>query len=102
MTYNFRFAATNDVGTGGWGGDQQLTMPRRSVPAEPRILVSNYNSNQNNNNVVPEDIITNSPYANHFELRWSVPNDNGDPIDSYIIRYCVVSILDLYISKPRY
>lgn len=99
-TYNFRFAARNDVGLGAWGGDQQWTMPKRSVPAEPRILSTNYDLGEENN-YVPEDVITNSPYANHFELRWNVPNDNGDPILSYIIRYCVVSQKTNLIKIPR-
>lgn len=65
-------------------------MPRRSVPAEPKILTPNYPS-RDDNTVVREGVVAVSPYADHYELRWNVPNDNGDPIDSYIIRYCVVS-----------
>ncbi|XP_018331248.1 fasciclin-2 isoform X2 [Agrilus planipennis] len=86
VTYNFRFAVINDVGMGGWGGNQQITMPRRSAPAEPKILIPNYH---------PDDLVQNrdiiiSSYADHFDLRWNVPNDNGAPIDMYIIRYCVI------------
>lgn len=90
MTYNFRFSARNDVGQGPFSGDQTITMPRRSVPAEPKILTPNYPS-RDDNTVAREGIVAVSPYADHYELRWNVPNDNGDPIDSYIIRYCVVS-----------
>lgn len=92
MTYTFRFAARNDVGLGRIYGDTTFTMPRRSVPAEPKILVSNYPSIEDNT-VTRDGIVAVSPYANHFELRWNVPNDNGDPITDYVIRYCVVSIL---------
>lgn len=92
-TYRFRFAARNDVGQGGWTNIPNIMMPRRSAPAEPRILVSDSDLNEptrppHANDVVP-DRVANSPYADHFELRWNVPNDNGDPIESYRIRYCV-------------
>ncbi|XP_017782397.1 PREDICTED: fasciclin-2 isoform X2 [Nicrophorus vespilloides] len=82
-TYTFRFAAKNDVGIGHFGAQELITMPRRSVPAEPKILVSNLHENST------RDFVANSPYADHFELRWNVPSDNGDPIDSYLIKYCV-------------
>ncbi|KAK9753597.1 Fibronectin type III domain [Popillia japonica] len=85
--YDFRFATINDVGIGGYGGNQRYIMPTRSVPTEPKILVP------------PEyaglrDILVNSPYADHYELRWKVPHDNGDPIDYYVIRYCVTEFRD--------
>lgn len=87
-TYDFRFAATNDVGMGGFGGgNQRYTMPTRSVPTEPKILVPQENAGL-------RDILVNSPYADHYELRWKVPHDNGDPIDHYVIRYCVTEFRD--------
>lgn len=69
-------------------------MPTRSVPTEPKILVP------------PEyaglrDILVNSPYADHYELRWKVPHDNGDPIDYYVIRYCVVGATVFYSPKDK-
>lgn len=70
-------------------------MPRRSEPAEPKIISSNHIVDDNSSNRVDAIII--SPYADHYELRWNVPNDNGDPIDSYIIRFCVVSFL--FVTK---
>ncbi|RZC33481.1 fasciclin-2, partial [Asbolus verrucosus] len=87
-TYHFRFRARNDVGFGPWKNAPILTMPRRSEPAEPKIFVPTH-SLQGENSSNRQDVIAVSPYADHFELRWSVPNDNGDPIDSYQIRYCV-------------
>lgn len=68
-----------------------VSMPKRSQPAEPRILVQSRNSKEENLSD-RENIVTVSPYADHFELRWGIPNDNGDPILYYLIRYCVVSI----------
>lgn len=60
-------------------------MPKRSFPEEPKII---------NNNPSEEYII--SPYNDRFELRWKVPADNGEPIDYYDIKCCVVSIVSNY------
>ncbi|KAJ8915925.1 hypothetical protein NQ315_015540 [Exocentrus adspersus] len=86
--YDFRFAATNAVGMGSFTNAVSIDMPKRSEPAEPRILVQSHN-NKDENASNRENVVTVSPYADHFELRWSVPNDNGDPIMHYLIRYCV-------------
>jgi neurocan core protein len=79
-TYNFRFAAQNDVGFGNWAATEHHTMPKRSYPEEPRIL-----SNPR------EDGVVMSPYSDHYELTWKIPADNGEPIDQYSIKYCPVS-----------
>ncbi|KAJ8927972.1 hypothetical protein NQ314_019498 [Rhamnusium bicolor] len=84
-TYHFRFAARNDVGMGMYRNVESITMPRRSEPAEPRILTTQSTKEENTSN--REDIVTTSPYADHFELRWSVPNDNGDPIQHYLVMF---------------
>lgn len=78
-TYNFRFAAFNDVGIGDWAANQIQTMSRRSAPNEPGILSS------------PVEGIVTSPYSDHFDLRWKIPADNGEPIDLYQIKFCPVS-----------
>jgi len=79
-TYQFRFAAINDVGTSDWGSQEQRTMPKRSAPEEPKILV--------NKDVYTEDYI-NSPYGNSYEVNWKIPADNGEPINLYNVNYCV-------------
>lgn len=83
VTYHFRFAATNDVGMGPWINGPTFTMPRRSVPAEPTILVPGVAN-------WTEKLELSSLYSDHFELRWNVPADNGEPIEYYQIRYCQV------------
>ncbi|XP_057661874.1 fasciclin-2 isoform X1 [Diorhabda carinulata] len=87
-TYHFQFAARNDVGMGAFQNAQSVTMPRRSVPSEPKILTET-NKIRDENSSNREEMLAMSPYADHYELRWSVPNDNGDPIMNYFIRYCV-------------
>ncbi|KAG8237814.1 hypothetical protein J437_LFUL002422 [Ladona fulva] len=83
-SYNFRFAAKNDVGFGEWSADEQHTMPKRSNPEEPRILsgVSLIDFGG------PEGGIVMSPYVDRYELRWKIPADNGEPIDKYDIKFC--------------
>ncbi|XP_060530160.1 fasciclin-2-like isoform X2 [Cylas formicarius] len=83
VTYLFRVAARNDVGLGTWTNMESVTMPRRSEPAEPTILLSAINQN------VPDGDEVVSPFSNHFEVRWNVPADNGEPIQYYTIRFCI-------------
>lgn len=88
-TYSFQFAAKNDVGMGPFVNTESITMPRRSEPAEPKFLIESHTiKDENSSN--REDIVTLSPYADHFELRWNIPSDNGDPIQHYLIRFCKV------------
>jgi hypothetical protein len=79
VSYQFRFAARNDVGFGNWAADEHHTMPKRSNPEEPRILNSAIEG------------VAMSPYFDRFELRWRIPADNGEEIDKYDIKYCIVS-----------
>ncbi|XP_071441374.1 fasciclin-2 isoform X2 [Hetaerina americana] len=79
-SYNFRFAAKNDVGFGEWSADEHHTMPKRSNPEEPVILSSGLSGS--------EGEVVNSPYAYNYELRWKIPADNGEPIDKYDIKFC--------------
>ncbi|KAL3267024.1 hypothetical protein HHI36_011167 [Cryptolaemus montrouzieri] len=87
VTYQFRFAARNDVGMGLWTNAETISMPRRSEPAEPKILLPSHSIiDENNSN--RQDLVAISPYADRYDLRWNVPNSNGDPITRYIVRYC--------------
>jgi neural cell adhesion molecule len=87
-SYQFRFAARNQVGIGQFGAYRTQSTPTRSVPEAPKLL---HQPIQPASPEEGEDAIVISPYADHFELRWNVPADNGEPIDSYQIRYCPVS-----------
>uniref|UniRef100_A0A2M4AFG3 Putative neural cell adhesion molecule n=2 Tax=Anopheles triannulatus TaxID=58253 RepID=A0A2M4AFG3_9DIPT len=80
--YKFRFAARNVVGLGQWGADVFQSTPRRSEPETPRILHTPIQDEEGS------DPIVTSPYADHFDMRWNIPVDNGEPIDMYRIKYC--------------
>ncbi|XP_029047712.1 fasciclin-2 isoform X1 [Osmia bicornis bicornis] len=75
--YEFRFAARNEVGVGNWGGYHQETTPVRNSPNEPKIITAG----------AEYDLST---YNNQYQLRWTKPADNGEPIDMYQIKYCRV------------
>ncbi|XP_058062458.1 fasciclin-2 isoform X1 [Anopheles bellator] len=82
--YIFRFAARNVVGLSQWGATVEQSTPRRSEPETPRILHTPIQDEDGEGN----DPIVTSPYADHFDMRWSIPVDNGEPIDLYFIKYC--------------
>lgn len=75
--YEFRFAARNEVGLGNWGGYHNEITPVRNSPNEPKIITAG----------AEYDLST---YNNQYQLRWTKPADNGEPIDMYQIKYCRV------------
>ncbi|XP_031621318.1 fasciclin-2 isoform X3 [Contarinia nasturtii] len=88
--YDFRFAALNKVGLGQWGAYVAQATPVRSAPESPKIL---HNRVPNSDNKDEEPLVV-SPYSDHFDLSWSTPPDNGEPINFYQIRYCPVLKVD--------
>ncbi|XP_003699706.2 neural cell adhesion molecule fasciclin 2 isoform X2 [Megachile rotundata] len=76
-SYEFRFAARNVVGLGNWGGYHSQMTPVRTFPNEPKIITAGSEY----------DV---SMYNNQYELRWTKPADNGEPIDMYQIKYCQI------------
>ncbi|XP_076050784.1 fasciclin-2-like isoform X3 [Oratosquilla oratoria] len=79
ITYVFRFAARNDVGDGQWSGEKVEEMPHRTVPEEPLL----FNMGEG---------VTEIPYTNSYNLQWSVPLNNGEPINYFQIIYYPVAI----------
>ncbi|XP_078038377.1 neural cell adhesion molecule fasciclin 2 isoform X2 [Augochlora pura] len=77
-TYEFQFAAQNEVGQGNWGAFIRETTPVRTFPNQPKLISSS----------TEYDVST---YGNQFELSWLVPADNGEPIDMYEIKYCQIN-----------
>ncbi|XP_072931198.1 fasciclin-2 isoform X2 [Epargyreus clarus] len=79
FTYDFRFAAVNQVGAGAWGAPLTVIMPRRSPPEQPKWREA-----------ISSESLIHGKYADKFELQWKVPAHNGEPIDMYEISYCPV------------
>ncbi|XP_071039826.1 fasciclin-2 isoform X7 [Parasteatoda tepidariorum] len=69
--YQFRVTARNVVGEGPEKTTEYI-MPEETVP-EPPIIVTEQE--------------TVSSYPDRFEVRWDVPNDNGEPINHFEIRF---------------
>lgn len=79
-SYEFRFAARNMVGLGNWGAYHEETTPVKTSPNVPKIITSSgeYDS---------------SRFSNQYELTWLMPDDNGEPIDMYQVKYCQIRLV---------
>ncbi|XP_045025430.1 fasciclin-2 isoform X4 [Daphnia magna] len=73
--YSFRFAAKNQVGYGEWSREETHTMPKRAAPEEPYIIAKTENK------------VVSTPYPDRYELLWSAPPNNGEPIDYFEVAY---------------
>lgn len=71
-TYSVRFAAINKVGTGPWTDMLQFDTLEKSAPEPPIWEVDSLQ------------------FAPSNVLKWKEPEDNGEPIDYYTLRYCPV------------
>lgn len=88
--YSFRFAAKNQVGYGEWSREETHTMPKRAAPEEPYIIAKTENK------------VVSTPYADRYELLWSAPPNNGEPIDYFEVAYYPVSFFhDIVFFFPR-
>lgn len=81
-----RFSATNKVGRGNWGAIKVQSTPKRSFPEPPKLLHQPEVPPEAN-----EEPIVASPYSDKFDLRWTMPHDNGERIDFFEVKYCEVS-----------
>ncbi|GIY24720.1 fasciclin-2 [Caerostris extrusa] len=70
--YKFQFAAWNDVGGGEWSPERRIVTPAESAPEPPKFITPGGNI---------------STYPDRFQIRWTVPLDNGRKIDYFELRY---------------
>ncbi|GBL80909.1 Fasciclin-2 [Araneus ventricosus] len=70
--YKFRFAARNEVGVGEWSDEREIKTPAESYPEPPKFITPGGNI---------------STYPDRFQIRWTVPLDNGRKIDYFELRY---------------
>ncbi|XP_075977012.1 fasciclin-2-like isoform X2 [Anticarsia gemmatalis] len=73
-TYWVKIAAINKVGTGPWGEYLEFRTLEKAAPEPPIWQVESPQ--------IPPDNV----------LKWEEPEDNGEPIDYYALRYCPVHI----------
>ena len=101
-TYDLRFGCKNRVGFSPWSSGQQVmiefigriigfkicvqvTMPKRGKP-EPPLL--NYGGL---GGLIGESGIPEWDTSEQYHLSWQLPEDNGLPIDMFLLRYFPVS-----------
>ncbi|GFT44021.1 fasciclin-2 [Nephila pilipes] len=70
--YKFRFAARNEVGVGDWSDERRILTPAEAAPEPPKFITPGGNV---------------STYPDSFQIRWTVPLDNGRKIDFFDLRY---------------
>lgn len=80
-TYDLRFGCKNRVGFSVWAARQQLTMPQRGRPEAPVLNKDQFGEVGEHGDVV---VLKTS---NSYELSWSIPEDNGLPIDFFLLQY---------------
>ena len=78
-TYDLRFGSKNRVGFSEWSSEQRITMPRPGPP-QPPVLKTDLFGIENNGII---EVNT----SNSYELSWKIPEDNGVPIDYFLLQY---------------
>jgi len=80
-TYDLRFGSRNRVGFSQWGANQQITTPRRGAPEAPILHKRTGAEREIDGNVVEIS------HSDHYEVSWQIPEDNGVPIDYFLLTY---------------
>ena len=73
------------MGFSEWGAGQTITMPRRGRPEPPTLNTEQFG-------VEMEGGVIELNTSNSYELSWQIPEDNGLPIDLFLLQYYPVSI----------
>ena len=91
-TYDLRFGSKNRVGFSEWSSEQTITMPRPGPPQPPTLKTDQFGVE--NNGVIEVNT------SNSYELSWKIPEDNGVPIDYFLLQYYPVSVYLRQIFFP--
>lgn len=91
-TFDLRFGCKNRVGFSPWGAGQQVTMPKRGRPEPPILNSEDYGMPGflNDGGFIELDS------TNEYELSWQIPEDNGLPIDMFLLKYFPVRVEESY------
>jgi len=86
-TYDLRFGSKNRVGFSEWSGQQTLVMPAPGPPQPPTLKTDQFG-------VELEPGVVEVNTSNSYELSWKIPEDNGVPIDYFLLTYYRVNRAD--------
>jgi len=87
-TFDLRFGCKNRVGFSPWGAGQQVTMPKRGRPEPPILNTQDYGMP----GYISDSGIGQVDSSNKYELSWQIPEDNGIPIDMFLLQYYPVRV----------
>ena len=94
--YTFEFAAENAVGVGEFGNILTVALPRESQPEPVQFRLDGADGR-----IDPQSGDLLSQYSREYKIRWSEPNDNGKPLESYEITYFKVrQVLLTLLGSP--
>ena len=79
-TYDLRFGSKNRVGFSDWSEQQTIVMPAPGPPQPPTLKTEQFG-------VELESGIVEVNTSNSYELAWKIPEDNGVPIDYFLLQY---------------
>ena len=79
-TYDLRFGSKNRVGFSDWSEQQTIVMPAPGPPQPPTLKTEQFG-------VELEPGIIEVNTSNSYELAWKIPEDNGVPIDYFLLQY---------------
>ena len=88
-TYDLRFGSKNRVGFSEWSGQQTLVMPAPGPPQPPTLKTDQFG-------VELEPGVVEVNTSNSYELSWKIPEDNGVPIDYFLLTYYRVRQLECW------
>jgi len=88
-TYDLRFGCKNRVGFSPWSSGQQVTMPQRGKPEPPQLNYGNY---EMTGATLGETGILEWDSDLEYHLSWQLPEDNGLPIDMFLLQYFPVRL----------
>ena len=83
-TYDLRFSLQTRFGSSEWSRNQQITTAGRGRPEPPVI---NRNAGEGEEMV---DGVIELDDPDQYEISWHIPEDNGVPIDYFLLTYYAV------------
>ena len=93
-SYNLKFCSKNKVGHSKWTEPQKVTLLKRGKPEIPHLDLTIFPLEKN-----AETRILNLNQTEQLKLSWDAPNDNGFPIDFFILKHQQVAFNNSFTSN---